>query len=106
MKRANREGIGRLLRLSDRRDVAGIAPRPQLHDVASYRFALEEAAVREGAQLASEESQLQADFAEFLSGGEVSDGLPGPDPVFRERLRRQLWRQHVMTHLRDAGETH
>ena len=101
MKRFNRDGEGH--RPPSSRDVAGgVQPR----DVDSCGFELAGKDVCEGKSLASGESELQADFAEFLSEGGAQDGLPGPDPVFRERLRRQLWRQHVMTNLRDAGETH
>jgi len=39
-----------------------------------------------------------------LSTGLSAGGLPLPDPSFRERLRRQLWRIHVLS-LRYRGTT-
>ncbi len=42
---------------------------------------------------------LVAEFAESLAGTDAP-GLPPattPDPAFRERLRRRLWRLHLMS---------
>ncbi len=54
------------------------------------------------------DAELLADFTDFMDGeASFDDGsLAPPDPVFRERLRRRLWRAHVQVNLRDLGETH
>ncbi len=55
-----------------------------------------------------DDAELLAEFADFMIGDSETDlgELLPPDPVFRERLLRRLWRTHVMAHLRDRGETH
>ena len=54
------------------------------------------------------DAELIADFTDFMQGdASFDDGtLAPPDPVFREKLRRRLWRTHVHVNLRDTGETH
>jgi len=103
MKRSNEEIVGQPRGQCGVRDVAGAARELGRQEVASYRVGLSGAGDLKALGQGAEEATLQADFAEFMDD---VDGLPGPDPVFRERLRRQLWRQHVLTHLRDGGETH
>ena len=53
-------------------------------------------------------SRILSDFKEFLLGdqGVGQRTQTEADPAFRERLRRQAWRTHVLTNLRDNGETH
>ena len=86
-----------------RRDVAGASMPPPVLDVASFRHALDDPM-----GTARDDAELLADFADFMLGdSQLETGvLPPPDSIFRERLRRRLWRTHVMTHLRDGGETH
>ena len=54
------------------------------------------------------DSELLADFSDFMQGDTVfEDGCPSPpDPAFRDRLRRRIWRTHVHANLRDTHETH
>jgi hypothetical protein len=106
MKRSNQDVVGGPRGECGVRDVAGNGSGGGRQEVASYRFALGGRAELEALGQETEEAELQADFAEFLYGRDSVDGLPGPDPVFQERLRRQLWRTHVLSHLRDGGETH
>ena len=103
MKRTNEDVVGRPRMREMRRDVAGVSIAPPILEVASFRHALDDPMGTE-----QSDARLLADFEEFMSGDtEIESGeLPPPDPVFRERLRRRLWRTHVMTHLRDGGETH
>jgi hypothetical protein len=44
------------------------------------------------------------DFEDFVTGdrGRATPALPLPDPSFRERLRRHLWRIQILTR-RDRG---
>jgi len=55
---------------------------------------------------AADDAALIEDFADFLGCDEdfEAGGLPAPDPVFKERLRRRLWRHYVVSHLRNAGK--
>jgi hypothetical protein len=109
MKRSNEDVVGRPKLSDPHRDVAGLSPlagskgsQPIL-DVASFRHALDDPM-----GTAMDDADLIADFAEFMAGdaSPASNVLLEPDPDFRERLRRRLWRTHVVTHLRDGGETH
>ena len=58
----------------------------------------------------TDDASLIADFAEFISAGEIegreAEPAAAPDPDFRERLRRRLWRRLVHAHLRDLGRSH
>lgn len=103
MKRSNADVIGRPRLVNLRSDVAGARLSFPNSDVASFRHTFDDPMGS-----AREETQLLADFADFMTGDAQfeSGELPLPDPVFRERLRRRLWRTHVMTHLGDGGETH
>ena len=59
--------------------------------------------------LPADDASLIAEFADFVSAGESEEQggeLPAPDPDFRERLRRRLWRQHVQLRLRDLVRSH
>lgn len=103
MKRSNEDVIGRPRLANLRSDVAGARLPSPILEVASFRHAFDDPM-----GTAREEAQLLADFADFMTGDAQfeSGELPLPNPVFRERLRRRLWRTHLMTHLRDGGETH
>lgn len=104
MKRIDEDVVGRPRKSRLRRDVAGIRLSRGSGDVASFRHALDDP-MGSGRRLAG----LRADFEEFMMAGESPLGggeLPFPDPVFRERLLRRLWRTQLMTIGRDRGETH
>ncbi len=103
MKRSTAEYLGHPMSRDFRQDVAG---RPQVarpEDVASFRHAL-------GGPTSTAETHADsmAAFVEFMEGETVfpRDELSEPDPMFREALRRRLWRAHVIANLRDGGETH
>jgi hypothetical protein len=55
---------------------------------------------------AIDDATLIEEFREFLTGNEGFDaiGSPVPDPIFSERLRRRLWRNFVLSHLRSGGK--
>jgi hypothetical protein len=103
MKRTSEDVVGRPRYRASRRDVAGLPIRGADLDVVSFRHALDDPM-----GTAREEAELMADFADFMSGGTQIENaeVPPPDPVFREQLRRRLWRTHAMTNLRNGGETH
>jgi len=58
--------------------------------------------------VAAAEAELMADFADFMNGEDELDSglLPTPDPTFKERLRRRLWRTFLMSYLRGGDSTH
>lgn len=103
MKRSNTDVVGRRPARDPRQDVAGAPFAPRSLDVASWRYALDDPM-----GTAESDAALMAEFADFMDGDSAfaRGELPGPDPIFREQLRRRLWRAHVLTHLRDGGETH
>ena len=103
MKRASGDVVGRPKAAVANGDVAGLVLPSRANEVASFKHAL-----NDRMETASDDEDLMTDFEEFMSGDSsfVSGELPPPDPSFRERLRRRLWRTHVMAHLRDGGETH
>jgi len=102
MKRFADDVVGRPVLRTPRRDVAGAPIHSPVVDVASYLNAFD--ATPDPADF---DSALAADFADFLAPElEEDDELQPPDPLFRERLRRQLWRVYVQTHLRDRPEPH
>ena len=111
MKRSIGDVVGRPRvnagRDARREDVAGMSASALHLDVASFRHAFPQA-LDDPMGTAESDADLMADFADFMSGGDaIDDGtVPAPDPIFREQLRRRLWRTHVHTHLRDGGETH
>lgn len=84
-----------------RLDVAGGSPlRSPRIDVASFRQALDDPF-----GTAEDEARLLADFADFMVADleAAEDPRTRPDPAFRERLRKRLWRAHVMSRARDDG---
>ena len=107
MKRMDGDVVGRPKIRGLRRDVAGIPLPRRQEDVASFRHALDDPMGTDRGMV-----ELMADFDEFMTGGDETLGAEGegeravPDPVFRERLRRRLWRTQLMTHLHDRGEIH
>lgn len=107
MKRVDQDVAGRPRERVARRDVAGVSfgKRSALSDadVASYRHALDDPMAT-----VAEDAVLFEDFVEFLAGDDDLDSgpAPAPDPEFRDRLRKRLWRRYVLTHLRKRGERH
>ncbi len=103
MKRTNEDVVGRPRTRETRRDAAGMANSAPVLDVASFRHALHDPMGTE-----QDDAEWLAEFTDFMTGDaeiEMAELLP-PDPVFRERLRRRLWRTHVMTRPDDGGGTH
>ncbi|MCR9093547.1 MAG: hypothetical protein NXI30_04970 [bacterium] len=111
MKRMMQDVVGRpITRETTRgyaRDVAGASFAPITLDVASFRHALDDPM-----GTAETDAEWLAEFSEFMAGDDELDraaksgGRSSPDPMFRERLRRRLWRTHVLANVRDSGETH
>ncbi|MEM9176770.1 MAG: hypothetical protein AAGC67_16220 [Myxococcota bacterium] len=103
MKRSMEDVAGVRARESYGRDVAGAPVARPSREVASFRHALDDPM-----GTAETDADLMAEFAEFMDGDKAFDRgeLPEPDSGFRERLRRRLWRTHVLANLRDGGETH
>ncbi len=56
----------------------------------------------------AEDAALMREFLEFMDGDCANDALfvSAPDPAFGDRLRRRLWRNFVVAHLRNGDETH
>jgi hypothetical protein len=54
------------------------------------------------------DAELLTDFTDFMGGPfRLRSGEPAcPNPVFRERLRRWLWRTHAQSRRRDSREVH
>jgi hypothetical protein len=68
----------------------------RVRDLASYVDMLDEE-VDENAS----RSSLTEEFADFLAGEAAADrDLLAPSPIFRERLRRRLWRLQTLTRSR------
>ena len=76
---------------SGRPDVAGVSTHRAVSAVASFLDVLDDACVSD--------APLCGEFAEFLSGEVAPEtpSLPAVDPIFRESLRRRLWRMHLLT---------
>ena len=101
MKRPRYDVAGMQRWASPRRhDVAGRPQRMPCIDVASFDLA------SDGGR--GSEAALLADFADFMSGEEALQrgDLARPDPLFRERLRKWLWRIHVSVRSFDRGGCH
>lgn len=72
-------------------DVAGASMHRGVSEVALCVDGLGDACVCDAAQA--------EEFADFLAGDVAAKTptFPAADPIFRERLRRRLWRIHVLT---------
>jgi len=91
MKRILQDYIGRPRLEKSPPDVVGRPATRGVADVASFLH--DTRGLR-----ADSDAQLVSEFAEFLAGPEAS-GSPlraAPDPVFKERLRRRLWRLRLL----------
>ena len=93
MKRTRQDVVGRpTVTSSGSSDVAGASTTRGLSGVAGVLDVMRDACVSD--------ASVVEEFAEFLAGDEALDMPPFPaaDPIFRERLRRRLWRMHLLTH--------
>jgi len=103
MKRILQDYLGRPVLEKPQPDVIGRpAVTRAVADVASF---LDDA--RGGR--ADSNAQIVSEFAEFLAGPEASDARApsaGIDPVFKERLRRRLWRLHLLIQPTTSHEPH
>ena len=98
MKRTNQDVAGRRFHVGTRRDVAGWPVASRTAEVASYLHALDDPFDLADFN-ATSDSSLVEDFAEFLmaDADDRSDPLlTPPDPVFRDRLRKRLWRLQLL----------
>jgi hypothetical protein len=102
MKRFQAEVAGLSRPREALRDVAGVTTCPPVSEIASGLAAVSNSLDVAGGSVATVE-----EFVEFLLG-RATDGidLPDADPVFREALRRRLWRIHVMRRPGDRHTTH
>lgn len=102
MKRFQAEVAGLSRPRGELRDVAGVTTCRPVSEIASGLAALSHSFDVAGGPVASVE-----EFVEFLLGP-ATDGidLPDADPVFREVLRRRLWRMHAMRLPGDPHTTH
>lgn len=100
MKRPIQDVAGRPREREVRPDVAGRIILRRTSDLESCCHMF-----RDSMTTASEEASLIEDFRDFLAGDEDFDsvGRPEPDPIFRERLRRKVWRQFVVSQLGSTG---
>jgi len=85
-----------------RREEAGVAALNPVCEVASHL-----GVAGEGGGFDRRGVWLTEEFADFLAGaGAGDDDRSSPNPIFRERLRRRLWRLHALTRLRDGLGIH
>lgn len=101
VKRPSQDVAGRPKLRDVRPAVAGQSISRSTTDVASYCHSL-----HDPISTAADDAALIEDFVDFLAGGEgfETGGLPAIDPAFMERLRRRLWRNYVVSHLRNVGK--
>ena len=85
---------------------AGAPTPPRIFDVASFRRN-----ARRQDTIPERDADLMAEFAEFMRAGEGADdavdldGGNEPDPIFREQLRRRLWRTRTFLGIRSSDDT-
>jgi hypothetical protein len=103
MKRRQEGFAGWPGRLASSCDVAGVSESGR----ASATFASYLDARSSSTGFMEESRGMARDFAEFIEDPETSAGpLAEPDPIFQERLRRRLWRMHLLTHGVSGFERH
>lgn len=113
MKRRMQDYVGRPVANSPRPEVMGRPPIGRPADVASFLDASRDASGSEGSARAATGSDAKNvdEFAEFLSGN-VDPGAPflcepgDVDPVFKERLRRRLFRLHLLAQPQPSNDPH
>ncbi len=101
MKRITQDVAGGpIVSESGRPDVAGVSTYRAVSCVASFLDVLGDAYVSDAA--------LFEEFAEFLAGDVAPEtpSLPAADPIFRESLRRRLWRMHLLIQARGFQGPH
>jgi hypothetical protein len=102
MKRPSQDVAGRAKAREDRPHVhvVGQSGGRRATDSVSYCRGL-----YDPSSTVAEDAALLEDFADFLAGDDASDAelLPTPDPAFKERLRRRLWRTFAGSTLRGRG---
>ncbi len=61
-----------------------------------------------GGHFVDSDEGIMDEFAEFLSENDATDCVPltNPDPDFRERLRRRLWRLHLIAQPKTSKDSH
>ena len=104
MKRPSQDVAGRPRVHLARSNVAGRSISRNSNELASVCHVF-----RDPMPSAIDDATLIEEFGEFLTGNEGFDGigLPAPDPLFGERLRRRLWKNFVLSYLGNGGkETH
>ena len=105
MKRPLQDVAGRPKVRDSVPDVAGRMVSPRTLDFDLHRQSYCHV-LRDPLPTAADDATLIEDFRDFLAGDEGSDSerLPPPDPIFRDRLRRRLWRNFVHSQLGKSGE--
>lgn len=100
MKRTHQDYVGRPLTDKPRPDVVGRPISLAPADVASFLDAR--------AERSESDERMVSEFAEFLSGFADPEApiLPDADPVFQERLRRRLWRLHLLARPPASSDPH
>ena len=100
MKRTMHDHFGRSVVEKAQTDRFGAARPETVCEVASFLDA--------GADYIDSEETLLREFAEFSSGESDPEqaALPPVDPIFKERLRRRLWRLHVLSRSGSSSEPH
>ena len=101
MKRTSQDVVGGpIVAESGSPDVAGAPTHRAVSRLASFLDVSGEVCVSDTA--------LIEEFAEFLAGDVVAETptCPVADPIFRERLRRHLWRMHLRTPAPGSQEPH
>lgn len=101
MKRPSQDVAGRPRVHPTRSNVAGRSISQNSNELASVCHVF-----RDPMSSAIDDATLIEEFREFLTGNEGFDaiGLPAPDPIFSERLRRRLWRNFVLSYLENGGK--
>jgi len=100
MKRQVQDVAGRPRVRDARSDVAGRTIMRSAIALESYCHVL-----RDPAPAANQDAMLIEDFRDFLAADEGLEARSrlAPDPVFKERLRRRVWRNFVISQLGNDG---
>jgi hypothetical protein len=100
MKRILQDYVGRPMSEKQTPDVVGRPSTRSVMDFASFLSVERDAA--------DSDAGIVNEFAEFLAGpADLNEPVSGrPDPVFKERLRRRLWRLHLLTRPTNSHDSH